>query len=215
MQRRLAVAAALFAAAVLGLTAALAPAADEPKKDDAGWVQLFNGKNLNGWVAQPEDKARWSVQDGSIVGEGPVGHLYTERGDYENFDFRIEAMISDGGNSGQYFRSEIAKGFPPAHYEAQIDATHGDPHAPAACTASSRSTSRSTSPTSGSRRKSSPTAITSSLSSTARRSWTRTTRNIAGDTSPSSSTTRGASFTSARRRSRSCRRASPRTSDRS
>ena len=50
-----------------------------------GWVQLFNGKNLNGWVVHPEDKARWSVQDGSIVGEGPVGHLYTERGDYENF----------------------------------------------------------------------------------------------------------------------------------
>ena len=127
MQRRLAIAAALSVAVVLGLTVTLAPAADESKKDDAGWVQLFNGKNLNGWVVQPEDKARWSVQDGSIVGEGPVGHLYTERGDYENFDFRIEAMISDGGNSGQYFRSEIAKGFPPAHYEAQIDATHGDP----------------------------------------------------------------------------------------
>ncbi len=128
MQRRWAVA----AAAVMGLCAALAPAADEPKKDepkkdDGGWVQIFNGKNLNGWVVHPEDKARWSVQDGAIVGEGPVGHLYTERGDYENFRFRIEAMISDGGNSGQYFRTEIAKGFPPAHYEAQINATHGDP----------------------------------------------------------------------------------------
>ena len=126
MKRHLFAAAAAFAALPV-LCAVLTPAsADEPKKDD-GWVQLFNGKNLNGWVVHPEDKARWSVQDGSIVGEGPVGHLYTERGDYENFDFRIEAMISDGGNSGQYFRSEIAKGFPPAHYEAQINATHPDP----------------------------------------------------------------------------------------
>ncbi len=126
MRRRLALA-ALFAAAVLG---AVHDADDGRRAEEGrrqGWVQLFNGKNLNGWVVHPEDKARWSVQDGSIVGEGPVGHLYTERGDYENFDFRIEAMISDGGNSGQYFRSEIAKGFPPAHYEAQIDATHADP----------------------------------------------------------------------------------------
>jgi hypothetical protein len=132
MKRRLLAAAALFAAVVLGLSATLTLAADEPKKDepkkdDDKWVQIFNGKNLNGWVVHPEDKARWSVQDGAIVGEGPVGHLYTERGDYENFRFRIEAMISDGGNSGQYFRTEIAKGFPPAHYEAQINATHADP----------------------------------------------------------------------------------------
>src|SRR5947208_1943186 len=49
--------------------------ADEAKKsDDKGWVQLFNGKDLDGWISLPEDKARWSVQDGSIVGEGPVGH---------------------------------------------------------------------------------------------------------------------------------------------
>jgi hypothetical protein len=35
-------------------------------------------------------------------------------------------MISDGGNSGQYFRTAIKKGFPPG-YEAQINATHADP----------------------------------------------------------------------------------------
>jgi len=122
MKRHLLAAAAVSVAAVFGLSAA-----DEPKSADDGWVQLFNGKNLDGWVVQPEDKARWSVQDGCIVGEGPVGHLCTERGDYENFRFRIEAMINDGGNSGQYFRTEIAKGFPPKHYEAQIDATHADP----------------------------------------------------------------------------------------
>ena len=99
----------------------------KPTENDKGWVQLFNGKNLDGWIVVPGDKARWSVKDGSIVGEGPVGHLYTKRGDYQNFDFKIEAMISDGGNSGQYFRTEMAKGFPKAHYEAQINATHPDP----------------------------------------------------------------------------------------
>jgi hypothetical protein len=98
----------------------------DKKDDDKGWVQLFNGKNLDGWMIHPEDKARWSVKDNCIVGEGGVGHLYTYRGDYENFDFKIEAKISDKGNSGQYFRTKFQKGFPPG-YEAQINATHADP----------------------------------------------------------------------------------------
>ncbi len=112
------------------LVAALSLSADDKKEDkkadDKGWVQLFNGKNLDGWMIHPEDKARWAVKDNCIVGEGGVGHLYTYRGDYENFDFKIEAKISDKGNSGQYFRSKFQKGFPPG-YEAQINATHADP----------------------------------------------------------------------------------------
>jgi hypothetical protein len=115
----------------VALTAALALSAadekkDDKKTDDKGWAPVFNGKNLDGWMIHPEDKARWSVKDGCIVGEGGVGHLYTYRGDYENFDFKIEAKISDKGNSGQYFRTKYQKGFPPG-YEAQINATHGDP----------------------------------------------------------------------------------------
>src|SRR5262249_38703937 len=53
-------------------------------------------------------------------------HLFSERGDYENFRFRVEAKINDGGNSGQLFRARFASGFP-AGYEAQINATHADP----------------------------------------------------------------------------------------
>jgi 3-keto-disaccharide hydrolase len=120
----------LFGAlALLALSASGTASAEKVKptaEDDKGWVQLFNGKDLDGWVSLPEDKARWSVKDGAIVGEGGVGHLYTERGDYENFDFKIEAMISDGGNSGQYFRTKKEPGFPKG-YEAQINSTHGDP----------------------------------------------------------------------------------------
>ncbi len=126
--KRILIGALALLTATVALFSNFTTRADEAKKtDDKDWVQLFNGKDLDGWVSLPQDKARWSVQDGSIVGEGPVGHLYTKRGDYENFDFKIEAMISDGGNSGQYFRTEMAPGFPPKHYEAQINATHPDP----------------------------------------------------------------------------------------
>ena len=86
------------------LVAAEPVAAAEEEKAEDGWVQLFNGKDLTGWKTHPDDKAKWEVVDGTLVGSGPSGHLFSERGDYENFHFRIEAKINDKGNSGQYFR---------------------------------------------------------------------------------------------------------------
>ena len=116
--------AGLILAGLFTLSLAIPAGADEKK--DEGWTQLFNGKDLTGWKTHPDDKAKWEVVDGAIVGTGPVGHLYTVRDDYENFDLRFEAMISDKGNSGQMFRCKFSKGFPKG-YEAQINATHGDP----------------------------------------------------------------------------------------
>jgi hypothetical protein len=95
------------------------------KKGD-GWAPLFNGKDLTGWKTHPDDKAMWEVKDGAIVGTGKPGHLFSERGDYENFHLLFEVKINDKGNSGQYFRATFAKAFPPG-YEAQINSTHGDP----------------------------------------------------------------------------------------
>ncbi|HEV3203615.1 MAG TPA: DUF1080 domain-containing protein, partial [Gemmataceae bacterium] len=100
--------------------------AEDKKADAQGWVQLFNGKDLTGWKTHPDDKAKWEVKDGILVGTGPAGHLFSERDDYENFQYRIEAKINDKGNSGQYFRTQFGKSFPKG-YEAQINSTHGDP----------------------------------------------------------------------------------------
>jgi hypothetical protein len=101
-------------------------AADKKKDDDKGWVQLFNGKDLEGWKTHPADKAKWEVKDGILIGSGPAGHLFSKRGDYENFHYRVEAKINDGGNSGQYFRTQFGPSFPKG-YEAQINSTHRDP----------------------------------------------------------------------------------------
>jgi formylglycine-generating enzyme required for sulfatase activity len=96
------------------------------KFDSQGFVPLFNGKDLTGWKTHPQDKATWEVKDGILVSSGPVGHLYSEKDNYTNFHFRVEAMINDGGNSGQMFRTVFSPGFPKG-YEAQINSTHGDP----------------------------------------------------------------------------------------
>lgn len=140
--------------APLALVAAMA-AADE-KKDDQGFVQLFNGKDLTGWKMYSEPNKRdigeitkkeqdgkvvafigklkktgdevplWRVEDGLLIGSGPHSHLFSERDDYQNFVYRVEVMINDKGNSGQYFRTQFGQDFPKG-YEAQINSTHGDP----------------------------------------------------------------------------------------
>jgi hypothetical protein len=101
--------------------------ADDTKSE--GWVQLFNGKDLTGWKTHPKNAGKWEVKDGVIIGTGTTkesSHLFSERGDYENFHYRIEAKINDKGNSGQYFRTAFGPGYPKG-YEAQINSTHPDP----------------------------------------------------------------------------------------
>lgn len=89
-------------------------------------MQLFNGNDLTGWKRHPNDRAKWEVVNGVLMGSGPTAHLFSERGDYVNFHFRIEARINDKGNSGQYFRTIYIDGFPPG-YEAQINSNGRDP----------------------------------------------------------------------------------------
>ncbi|HSQ56785.1 MAG TPA: DUF1080 domain-containing protein [Gemmata sp.] len=67
----------------------------------------------------------WQIKDGMIVGGGPSSHIFTDI-ESDDFQYRVEAKINDHGNSGQYFRTKFEPGFP-SGYEAQINATHGDP----------------------------------------------------------------------------------------
>jgi hypothetical protein len=87
------------------------------------WISLFNGKDLNGWFIR--GKAAWSVQDGVLVGEGGMGHIYS---DAACTDFEMKGMfrITEQGaksNSGFYFRANPPADNPdgfPRGYEAQI-----------------------------------------------------------------------------------------------
>ncbi len=92
-----------------------------------GFVPLFNGKDLTGWKVFGGGTGSWKVVDGAIVSSGQISHLFSERGDYENFHYRVVAMINDGGNSGQYFRARFGPRIP-AGYEAEINSTGIDPH---------------------------------------------------------------------------------------
>jgi hypothetical protein len=89
-------------------------------------VPLFNGKDLTGWKVFGGGTGDWRVEGGVLIGSGPASHLFSERGDYQNFRYRVEAAIGDKSNSGQYFRTQFGPGFPNG-YEAQINSTHRDP----------------------------------------------------------------------------------------
>lgn len=92
---------------------------------DDGWVSMFDGKTLDGWKAN-EHPESWSVKDGAIVGDGEASHLFWMVRECENCEFKADVKISDGGNSGMYFRTAFGPGFPKG-YEAQVNSTHKDP----------------------------------------------------------------------------------------
>jgi hypothetical protein len=95
------------------------------KKETDGKVVAYYGKLKRG-PKKGEEVPLWRVEDGVLIGSGPHSHLFSERGDYQNFRYRVEAMINDHGNSGQYFRVQFGPDFPKG-YEAQINSTHADP----------------------------------------------------------------------------------------
>ena len=71
--------------------------------DTAQFRDLFNGKDLSGWVNVNTDKDTWTVRDGLLVCSGhPIGVMRTEK-QYENFILHIEwRHMESGGNSGVF-----------------------------------------------------------------------------------------------------------------
>ena len=124
----------LFAALPLVALAVCSALADDAKKtatDADGWVELFDGKTLNGWKAS-EKPENWTVEEGTITGRGERSHLFFVGADgakpeeFENLEFIADVKLNKGGNSGMYFRTEFGPGWPKG-YEAQVNNSSGDP----------------------------------------------------------------------------------------
>jgi hypothetical protein len=92
----------------------------------AGWVQLFNGKDLTGWkVIGPE---RWSVDDGTILGEGingKDGFLKTEK-TYKDFHAFLRFKCETPNNSGFFYHSDIEEDISKIRFiQVEISSTIG------------------------------------------------------------------------------------------
>ena len=84
--------------------------AQRPKALDATWLQLFNGKDLNGW--QEIGNEKWIVEDGVIYGEGitdEYGYLATEK-KYSDFHLFLRFKCEASGNSGVYLHTAFEPG---------------------------------------------------------------------------------------------------------
>ena len=89
----------------------------------AGFVSLFNGKDLTGWKANKQRPGNWRIENGVLLGNAAGkngGMLYTDRPRTRDFHLRVEAKISDFGSG--YVRFRCADGSI-VGYEAVINST--------------------------------------------------------------------------------------------
>jgi hypothetical protein len=95
-----------------------------------GFVQIFNGKNLDGWKG---DSTYWSVEDGCLVGTVTPATLL-KRNTFiiwqgkmpEDFEIEVGYKVSGHGNSGINYRSEPIEGMDYAlrGYQADLNGTN-------------------------------------------------------------------------------------------
>jgi hypothetical protein len=99
--------------------------------DEDGFVPLFNGKDLSGWVNVNCAPSTYTVRDGMIFCTGiPTGVMHTTK-QYENFILEADWMhLKAGGNSGIFVWSGAlpicGEPFTKAVECQVLDGNHGD-----------------------------------------------------------------------------------------
>jgi hypothetical protein len=103
------------------------PAPDLSKVKYGEPIQLFDGKNLEGWkLTDPNAVNAWVAKDGLLVNDAKqeegkphpnYGNLRTIR-EFEDFNIKLEVRIAPKGNSGVYLRGI---------YEVQVEDSFGQP----------------------------------------------------------------------------------------
>src|ERR1017187_7582630 len=94
---------------LFSLTLAFITVAAVPLRAQDGWMDLFNGKNLDGWE-EHSGNAKYTVADGVLTGESVSGSgnsfLWTTQ-KFEDFEFELEFKCDALLNSGVQIRSEV------------------------------------------------------------------------------------------------------------
>ena len=96
-------------------------------ESEASFKSIFDGKTLDGWEGDP---VYWTVQEGAITGTitpetllKANTFLIWQGGQPGDFELKAEFKISESGNSGINYRSEMVEDVPFAlkGYQADID----------------------------------------------------------------------------------------------
>jgi hypothetical protein len=96
-----------IACALALLVSAVAALSDDNGSKATGWIALFDGRSLDGWI-QRGGAAKYRVEEGQIIGSAvtntPNSFLCTKR-EFANFILELEFKVDDGLNSGVQIRS--------------------------------------------------------------------------------------------------------------
>lgn len=93
----------------------------KPKLPGEDWVQLFNGKDLTGWVNVGQEK--WNVENGELHGiaiSKAYGYLMTEK-HYKDFQLSLKFKCEGDGNSGVFFHTAFKSGTPDVSQGLQFE----------------------------------------------------------------------------------------------
>ena len=106
----------LFTTVVLSLGSIIAQAGDGKPASTAkicgdetaqGFVSIFNGKSLDGWVGLGGDTSSYYVKDSQLICKktGKV-HIFTKK-EYGNFILRFQFKLDPGANNGVGIRTKV------------------------------------------------------------------------------------------------------------
>jgi hypothetical protein len=100
---------------------------NEQQSNKDEFVQIFDGKTLDNWKG---DTAFWSVKNGILTGEETTAtapllkantFLIYQGGNPADFELEAEYRITEEGNSGIQYRSELVEGVPNGLKGYQMD----------------------------------------------------------------------------------------------
>jgi hypothetical protein len=95
---------------------------------EPGWINLFDGRSLEGWKPAEENPDTFSVREGAIVAKGPRCHLFyvgpVQNADFQDFELKVDVRTEPNSNGGIYFHTGWqAKGWPDRGLEVQVNNT--------------------------------------------------------------------------------------------
>jgi hypothetical protein len=80
-----------------------------PDEAEEGFISIFDGKTLDGWIGLNDDKDSYYTKDGILICKdtGKV-HIFTEK-EYANFVLRLQIKMDPGGNNGIGIRADVSR----------------------------------------------------------------------------------------------------------
>src|ERR1700741_901110 len=76
----------------------------EKEKDD-GWILLFDGKTLDGWMTSSGKPSQTPVEDGALNPHKCGGYMLVHKEQWRDFILTFDFKISKGFNSGVFIRT--------------------------------------------------------------------------------------------------------------